>query len=282
MASPEDRPSNLGPASEPAAAPDPDSSPTHTNAPGGRDAGRITGAIWLIALAVGLLAGAASFGIGEVGPELFKPSTEFTAAERARRNEIPSLIRARYQQRDDRVAMLAYGTLGILLGLGLGAVGGLARGSTPAAVVAGLVGLIIGGAAGGGTTAMVLPSYHASFVGKTDENADKDLGVALATHGAIWGAIGAAAGLALGLGLGGPARLIRAIVGGLLGAVIATVIYEFGSAVAFPISESFRPRAITVGPRLLAHLAVALCIAAVGCWAVDHLSLRRPRKGHGV
>src|SRR5262249_2614228 len=101
MASPEDRPSNLGPASETAAAPDRDSSPAHTNTPSGMGVGRITGAIWLIALAVGLLAGVASFGVGEYAPELFKPSTEFTAAERANRNQIPALIGARYRQRDD-------------------------------------------------------------------------------------------------------------------------------------------------------------------------------------
>ena len=43
----------------------------------------------------------------------------------------------------------------------------------------------------------------------------------------------------------------------------------------FPLSESFRPMAVTPGPRLLAHIGVALCISVFALWAVDHLRLRR-------
>ena len=185
------------------------------------------------------------------------------------------MIGARFRQSSDRAAAIAYGALGMLLGLGLGAVGGLARGSASAAAAAGLAGLVLGGAAGAGVTTLALPSYHAVRTAATDEDAGRDLGLALATHGGIWISVGVAAGLALGLGLGGGARLGRAVVGGLLGAVIATVIYEFGGAVGFPLSESFRPRAVTAGPRLMAHLSVALCVSAAALWAVDHLSLRR-------
>ena len=185
------------------------------------------------------------------------------------------MIGARGRQSSDRAAAIAYGALGMLLGLGLGAVGGLARGSASAAAAAGLAGLVLGGAAGA-------RGHHAGTAGvpcrrprATDEDAGRDLGLALATHGGIWISVGVAAGLGLGLGLGGGARLGRAVVGGLLGAVIATVIYEFGGAVGFPLSESFRPRAVTAGPRLLAHLSVALCVSAAALWAVDYLSLRR-------
>jgi hypothetical protein len=163
----------------------------------------------------------------------------------------------------------------MLLGLGLGAAGGLARASAKAAATAGLVGLILGGAAGAGVTMLALPPYHAARAAMTDEDITQDIGLALATHGGIWIAVGAAAALALGLGLGGGARAARAVAGGILGAAVAAVLYEFCGAVGFPLSESFRPRAITAGPRLLAHLAVALLVSLAALWAVRYLKLGR-------
>jgi hypothetical protein len=264
-------------------------SPEHSQSNAGsetdvsRDAGspaqigttRLPGTIWLIVLATGLLAGLASFGVGEVASELVRPSTEFTPEQRANRNRLPAVILARFRESNDRAAAIAFGALGMLLGLGLGAAGGLARGSAWAAVAGGLVGLILGGAAGAGVTTVALPAYHAAHAAATEENITHDIGLALATHGGIWLAVGAASGLALGLGLGGGAFLTRAVVGGILGAAVAAAIYEFGGAVAFPLSETFRQRAITWGPRLLAHLSVALCVSAGALWGALHLRLRR-------
>src|SRR5262249_6398162 len=116
--------------------------------------------------------------------------------------------------------------------------------------------------------------YHASFAPPSPENATQQLGLALATHGAIWMAVGAGAGLALGLGLGG-GRVARAIIGGTLGAAAAAVIYEFAGAIVFPLDRTYQPTALAPGPRLLAHLAVALCVSAGTLWAADHLSWRR-------
>src|SRR5205085_1057995 len=98
---------------------------------------------------------------------------------------------------------------------------------------------------------------------------------ALLTHGGIWIATGAAAGLAFGLGLGGAARIARSLFGAILGAALATVIYEFAGAVVFPVAETFRPTAVAWPPRLLAHLCVALGISAGALWAALHLHLRR-------
>jgi hypothetical protein len=122
---------------------------------------------------------------------------------------------------------------------------------------------------------LVLPAYHAARAATPDEDITRDLGLALLTHGAIWAAVGAAAGLALSLGIGGAAKIAPAVVGGILGACLGSVIYEFAGAVLFPFSESFRPTAVTTGPRLLAHIGVALCISSLALWAVDHLRIRR-------
>jgi hypothetical protein len=232
-------------------------------------------------LAAGLLAGLVSFGFGEVAPRLVPPSLDLPPEIRARRNDVPIELGRRYRIASDRAAALASGGLGMLLGLALGMAGGLTRGSSRAAIAAAIAGLVVGGIAGAGTTALVLPRYHAARAAATDEDANLDLGLALATHGAIWIAVGAAAGLALGLGLGGGARVGRAVVGGILGAGLAAVLYEFAGAVAFPLSETFRPVAKTPGPRLLAHLGVAICVAVAAYWAAHHLSLRRASPGRG-
>ena len=179
----------------------------------------------------------------------------------------------------DQAAALAYGGLGMVLGLALGAAGGMARRSTRWAIKAAVTGLVLGGVAGAGATLSLLPSYHAARASATDEEVTSDLALALRTHGGIWVSVGAAAGLALGLGLGGGARTARATVGGMLGACLAAAIYEFAGALVFPMAETFRPVAVSAGPRLLAHLGVALCVAAVACWAALTCSLRRADPG---
>jgi hypothetical protein len=175
----------------------------------------------------------------------------------------------------DRSAALAYGGLGAALGLALGAAGGLARRSSRAAIAAAVTGLLLGGAAGAGATLSLVPLYHAARAATPDDEVTNDLALALRTHCGIWVAVGAAGGLARGRGLGGGARTARAVIGGVLGAALATVVYEFGGAVVFPVAETFRPMAVTPAPRLLAHLCVALFTAAGANWAAHHLRLRR-------
>jgi hypothetical protein len=194
---------------------------------------------------------------------------------RASSAQVPLETERRMRISKDRAATLAYGALGAVLGLALGAAGGLARHSIRGGIVAALTGLILGGAAGALSTLSFLPSYHAARAAALDEDLTKDLALALRTHGGIWVAIGAAAGIALGLGLGAGAQVAGATIGGMLGGALATVIYEFAGAVAFPVGETFRPVAATIAPRLLAHLSVAFCVSAGALWAARHLRLRR-------
>ena len=181
----------------------------------------------------------------------------------------------------DRAAALAYGGLGMFLGLALGAAGGLVRRSPVAAIAAGLIGLVLGGAAGAGTTLALLPSYHAALAARQDEDKENNLSLALMTHGGIWVAVGAAAGLALGLGLGGLGRIARATIGGILGACLAAAIYEFAGAIVFPTAETFRPMAVAPAPRLLAHLSVALCVAVGALGFADYVTFRRAKTATG-
>jgi hypothetical protein len=93
--------------------------------------------------------------------------------------------------------------------------------------------------------------------------------MAMVVHGGIWAAVGAAGGLALGVGLGGGRRIGRAALGGLLGAVAAAVIYIVIGGLAFPLSATHRPIALTWATRLLARLLVTSLAAAGAVWVVQ-------------
>jgi MFS family permease len=238
--------------------------------------------IWLLVLGSGLVGGLAGFGIGEAAPKLVPPSYDLPPEIRRNSSIVPIEVERRKSISRDKSAALAYGGLGMVLSLALGAVGGLARGSPLAGVAAAIAGLVVGAAAGAGTTVVVLPSYHAARAAATEDDFNQDLALALRTHGTIWIAVGAAAGLALGLGLGGGANVARAMIGGILGAALAAAIYEFAGAIVFPLAQTFRPMAADVVPRLMAQLSVALCVAAGAFGAARHLRLNRaaPQGGH--
>jgi hypothetical protein len=161
--------------------------------------------------------------------------------------------------------LLAFGPLGAVTGLALGLAGGIVRRSAPAAAVAAGLGLVVGGLLAAGASLGMLP-LRTRMLQTADES---DLLVALATHGAIWAAVGAGGGLALGLGLGGRGRVGAAVLGGLLGAVAGTVLYEFLGGLAFPLAATHRLLAATPVTRLLARLLVTTFAAAGAAWSVQ-------------
>lgn len=232
---------------------------------------------WSIVLAAGVLAGLAGFGLGEAAPTLLPPDLNLPAEIQRSSSQKPLEIERRMGIARDRQAVLAYGGLGLFLGLALGVAGGLLRRSASAAVVAGLTGLVLGAAAGALTTQTVLPHYHAERASATDETKTNDLALALLTHGAIWCGLGVAAGFAFGLGRGGWGRVGRAALGGLLGAVLAAAVYEFAGAIVFPTDQTFRPMAFAAAPRLLAHLSVAMCVAAATLGVTDYVTTSRDK-----
>jgi len=156
-------------------------------------------------------------------------------------------------------ATLMYGLQGAALGLLLGLAGAAARRSVSAAALGGPVGLVVGGAAGAGAARGLFRSYFA-LADLSEEN----MLLALLCHAGVWGLIGLAGGLAYGLGLGGGGgRVARAAVGGLIGAVLATVLYEVVGAALFPLDKTAEPVAATVAARLFGIASVCL-FAALG------------------
>src|SRR5262249_21047062 len=97
--------------------------------------------IWSMVLAAGLLAGLGGFGIGEAAPRLVPPSLDLPPEIRASGSMIPLENERRMSSARDSAAALTYGGLGALLGLALGAAGGLSRRRPRAAALAGLCGL---------------------------------------------------------------------------------------------------------------------------------------------
>jgi hypothetical protein len=207
--------------------------------------------VWALALTAGLIAGFASWLIGESLHGRFAPPDARTG-----RRLTPEQIQSRRMAIDTSRALeatVAFGSLGALFGLACGLAGGYARGSARAALIAAITGLILGGTTGAIMPRVLMPIYYRAH----DPDRD-DLILAILIQGGNWSVIGAAAGAAFGIGLGGRARAIRALLGGLLGATAGVLVYELVGAVAFPLDGTSNPVSATWGTRLFARLAVTI------------------------
>jgi hypothetical protein len=246
---------------------DPGTSPAAAPADVGRGAARV----WPLALAAGLAAGVISWLAGEAAYGFFAPTTAPTRLMGG--PVVDAVNNATRAAADAKNTALASGLLGAAVGLIMGLAGGLARRSPRAAAGAALVGLTLGAAAGAGMSSVLFPIYY-----RNERFIVDDLGRAMLLHAGVWGAVGAAGGLAFGLGLGGRSRAVRALLGGLVGAALATALYEVVGAAAFPLARTYRPLATGWGPRLLARLAVAVLSAAGAALAVQSPRARPGRR----
>jgi hypothetical protein len=165
---------------------------------------------------------------------------------------------------------LAYGLLGSLLVGGLGLAGGLSRGSIARGVKAAAGGLVLGAGAGVGLAAWLSPVYFRLF------DPFATMVAPVTTHVGIWGGVGLVAGLVYGLAYAGWGGAPRAALGGFLGALVATVLYELTVAFAFPMAIIAEPVPPLRTLRLMAHFAVAVA-AALGAALV--VAPGRPKAG---
>ena len=206
---------------------------------------------WIVTLAAGLAAALIAWAAGE---SLMIDETGM--GSKGGRMRISPVV---YSTRN---GMTSLGLLGGSLGLGLGLAGGLLRGSARSAGLAGLVGGVLGGAAGAGAAKVLVPLYFSNYSGVS-------LTVPLLVHGGLWTSIAIAAGLAFGLGIGGPGRVIEAVIYAILGAVFATLTYEFAGVWLFPAAQTDRPLPLTSASRMFAYLVVALFIGAALAFSVS-------------
>jgi hypothetical protein len=211
------------------------------------------GRLLVFTIAAGILAGVASLLVGEVILNRYQSDLVPTI----KTHPSPEDMR---RWRDARVysATLTFTTMGGVLGLMMGLAGGLARRSVLASTWAAMGGLLVGTAAGACMSLALVSNFY-----KRHDPQSGDLVLPMLTHGAIWSAVGAIGGLAFGLGLGGKGRWKATVVGGLVGAAAATVIYELVGALAFATSKTDLPLSSSITTRGLAQLLVAI-LSAVG------------------
>ena len=218
--------------------------------------------MWALALAAGLAAGLIGWILAE------SALTKGTDRLRDKGRNVP--LASAVALRD---AVVSFGIIGALLGLGLGAAGGLIGRSGRRAVLAGGAGLILGGLAGAGTARWLVPIYFHNL------NAN-DMTYSMEVNGGIWGAVGAAAGLAFAMGLGGSGRLLHMAVAGLGGGLLAMALFVFAGSMFLPRAMADRPVSLTPESRLAARLLLALLVAA-GTVLAEASGRKEPARADG-
>jgi hypothetical protein len=154
-----------------------------------------------------------------------------------------------------RNGITGYAILGGILSLGLGVTAGLLNGrrSIARAFLAGLTGVMLGACGGAASSYVLIPIFFGNL-----ENAD--LTRSMLIHLGIWTAVGAASGLAFGIGSGSRGVLSRSLVGGITGAALATLLFDFTGAF-FPLAHTERPLAEEAGTRLAVSMLLGLSVA---------------------
>jgi hypothetical protein len=200
-----------------------------------------------------MLAALAAWGLGEFGVFRFRPAITNV-------NMMGHVYRdASAQTRETAMlkgASWLLGTFGALLGAGMGLVGGYSSRNRRLTLIAAGIGFAAGAIAGAAAVWIAIPPYN-----RAEELTVGDLGRSLLLHCALWTALGAAAALAFGIALGERAKLPRAILGGVIGTIVGTLLYEVLGGLFFPLAETGKPFAETALTRLMALAVVALSSA---------------------
>jgi hypothetical protein len=222
--------------------------------------------LWSRTLGAGMVAGLIAGGIGEAAYGLFQwndardvlkaYSSELKKLGPYEQNEFITkrMVEARVRAESCNTA-IAFGVLGALLGLALGRAGGIVIGSSRSGARGGRIGFAVAGALGVVMAFPVVPLYY-KFASPTS-----GLAVPLATHAALLLPLAAACGLALGIGLGGRQTVVRGILGALMGALIAVLVFDMVNTIAFPLEQEPAPVPGERMARLLIHLCSALFVA---------------------
>lgn len=229
--------------------------------------------ILLVIGATGILAGILAFGLGEWTSAFFPVEQAGVplGGGTVMRPTMETIARA-----DMKNSALTFGVTGGILGLTLGVAGGLVSRSTASAARGGLVGLFLGAVLGVSLPLGLIEPFHRFQV---DRNSD-DLLVPVALHEILWAPLGAVGGLAFGVGRARAGVILRATLGGLLGAVLGTIAYDVIGATLAPLAETSEAISRTWPTRLLARLLLA--VGTAGGIALTALSPTSPAKTSDV
>jgi hypothetical protein len=235
--------------------------PDASSVPGQRSpAQALSGKSVSVTVLAGAVAGLVSWLVGEVVVNAFLPPLQTIQMMGQ------TIKKANFEDQsaaDFKNATLAFAVLGGALGSALGAAGGLTRRSGRGAITGAAVGLVLGSLIGTLSSLVFLPVYFRAL-DRSQEEIGRDIVLPLVVHGGIWASCGLAAGIAFAVGLGGGRdRILKAGLGGLIGAALGAALYEMIAAAAFPNDKSTSPLSITWQTRLLARLLVAALAAAL-------------------
>ena len=216
--------------------------------------------LWLWALAAGIVAGVVAGVCGEAAYGWFQPVLEYPPGfEKLSPFDKPDitsgLLRKELPGVEVKNTAVASGLLGAALGGALGLAGGLARRSVRSALIAGLVGALTAAIAGAVMSPVLTPIFYRSV----DPESGMELGILI--HSGLWVPIGAVAGLAFGVGLKGTGSILKALLGGLAGAILGTMVYELGNAFAFPSVRLDKPIPDDWHSRILGVFSMTICTA---------------------
>ena len=179
---------------------------------------------WACVVAASLVAGFLAWAIGEQTQGTFRLSAE------ALRDRYNFTVLNREQAAINQAnAALAFGTLGAVLGLVFGTVGGGLRRSVIVGAGAALMGLLLGGVGGALTSYGLVPIYSRFY---SDEV--PSLVLTILVRGGIWAVVGMTSGLALGWGWRGFVGIPGTMIGGLAGGFFGTIAFEVVNALMFP------------------------------------------------
>jgi hypothetical protein len=206
-------------------------------------------------VAAGLLAGLTAFGLGELVYGRFKAEL---VGQSLGGNQVMRPTLETKAVSDARNSAIAFGLLGCALGLFLGVAGGLECRSIGSATKAGCVGLALGATAGALLSLIVVVPFERMVARRTAD----DLFLSLGLHATLWGPLGALGGLAFGIGRGRWGQIPSLMVGGLLGAIVGTIVYDAIGGTVTPLAGTGEVISISWPTRLLARLCVAIGAAA--------------------
>ena len=213
--------------------------------------------LWLVALGSGLLAGSLAACGGELTYEALHREPQYPESFSSLSSSERAIARGvvRFKTKvvvETNKATAAYGLLGVAVGVVLGLAGGLSGRSGRPSLRGAVGGGVLGGIAGVGISMAVVPLFFEL------SDATTAVPLILLTHATIFAGIGAAGGAALGWEWGDRKVIVRCVLGGVVGALVATLAGEVINVVAFGIARVFEPVPAKSMPRFLLHLSVAL------------------------
>ena len=221
---------------------------------------------WLLAMAIGVVAGVGSWLVGEGVLQAYRPALMPAMKPIPTQEDSRLVFEARVAS-----GTMALAAMGGLFGLAGGLAGGGSRRSVGRAAGAGGAGLLLGAAGVACVARLILPLIYRDL-----DPQSSDLIMPLLGHEAVWSVAGGLGGLAFGFGAGGPVSPWRTGLAGLLGAALATVVYEFVGALGFPTHRTHLPLAGSPETRAMAQILVAIGTASGAVMATANLKTKPP------